>query len=196
MAPRIVLIAHAATAATRRGAFPRDEGIERSADIGQVELRAAQLLSGPETRCTQTAAALGWAPTVDRGLADLDAGSWTGRDLDDLFAVEPELLQRWMSDAAVKPPGGESLNDLVKRVGDALDGRDWPDGRSVLVAAPLVIRAAVTHLLKAPLLFAIDVEPLSAAVVTGYGGRWKLRGLLPWGTWDTRFGRAEPATLR
>ena len=179
MAPRLVLIAHAATDATRRGAFPIDEAVERPADIAGVELRAAQYLSGPELRCTQTAAALGWRPTVIPELAELDAGDWVGRDLGDLFATEPDAVQRWMTDPVAKPPGGESLLDLVRRVGDVLDGLDWPDGRTVIVTTPLVIRAAITHLLQAQLLFAIDIEPLSASTLTGHGGRWKLRALLP-----------------
>jgi broad specificity phosphatase PhoE len=185
MAPRIVLVAHAATVATRRGAFPVNEAIERPADIAPVQLRAAQWLSGPELRCTQTAAALGWASTVVPGLAELDAGRWAGRDLGELFATEPEAVQRWLTVPDTKPPSGESLTDLVRRVGGVLDGQDLPDGRTVLVTTPLVIRAAITHLLHAPLLFAIDIEPLSATVLTGHGGRWKLRALMPKGTWDT-----------
>ena len=184
MAPRLVLVAHAATAATRNGAFPIDEAVERPAEIGPVEHRAAQVLSGPELRCTQTAAALGWRPTVIPGLADLDAGDWAGQDLGDLFATEPDAVQRWMTDPAAKPPGGESLMDLVRRVGEVLDGLDWPDGRTVIVTTPLVIRAAITHLLQAQLLFAIDIEPLSASTLTGHGGRWKLRALMPRAVWD------------
>ena len=185
MAPRIVLVAHAATAATRRGAFPINEAIERPADISPVELRAAQVLSGPELRCAQTAASLGWQPTVIAGLADLNAGDWTGHDLGGLFATEPAAVQRWMTDPAAKTPAGESLNDVVERVGSVLAGLDLPDGRTFVVASPLVIRAAITHLLQAPLLFAIDIEPLSATVLTGHGGRWKLRALMPKGTWAT-----------
>ncbi|MET0863514.1 MAG: histidine phosphatase family protein [Nakamurella sp.] len=183
MARRIVLFANDATAATRRGAFPVDEAVERPADISPVELRVRQVLSGPELRCTQTAAALGWTPTVIPGLADLDAGRWTGRDLGDLFTAEPALVQRWMTDADAVPPGGESLTDLVRRVGAVLDTVDWPDGQSVIVTTPLVIRAALTHLLQTPLLFAVDIEPLSAALLTGHGGRWKLRALMPKGAW-------------
>ena len=54
----------------------------------------------------------------------------------------------WMTDVTAAPHGGESLQDLISRVGGALDGgalggRPWPDGLSVVVAAPLVIRAAI-----------------------------------------------------
>ena len=186
MAPRLLLVAHAATAATRRGAFPVNEPIERPTDIADVELRAVLVLSGPELRCTQTAAALGWTPTVIPGLADLNAGNWKGRDIGDLFATEPMAIQGWMTDPTARPPDGESLADLVERVGATLDSRNWPDGRSVIVTSPLVIRAAITHLLQVPALFAIDIEPLSTTELTGHGGRWKLRALMPKGTWGTQ----------
>jgi len=191
MAPRIVLIAHAATAATRLGAFPADEGIERPADISAVPLRAAQVLTGPELRCRQTADALGWSAPVASGLADLDAGRWSGADLGELLAAEPAAVMGWMTDPDANPHGGESLADVVRRVGVVLDGTAWPDGRSLLVTAPLVIRAAIVHLLKAPgsLMFGVDIEPLSATVLTGHGGRWKLRALLPWGSWTDPNGR-------
>lgn len=185
MAPRITLVAHAATAATRRGAFPVDDDIEPDRQIPPAPLRAAAWLSGPERRCTQTAAALGWTPTVVPGLADLDAGRWTGRDLGELFAAEPHAVQQWMTDPDMPPPGGESLTALVERIGVVLDGQDWPDGRTLLVTSPLVVRAAISHLLRAPLLYSIDIEPLSATTLTGHRGSWKLRALQPWPSWRT-----------
>jgi len=192
MAARLMLVAHAATSATRRAAFPTDEAIERPKDIGPSSVRAGTWFSGPELRCRQTAEALGWRPTVVDGLADLDAGRWTGAELGRLMGAEPEAVLAWMNDVTVAPHDGESLQDLIDRVGRALDGTApvggrWPDGLSVVVAAPLVIRAALVHLLAAPssLLFAVDIEPLSATIVTGHGGRWKLRALLPWGRWET-----------
>jgi len=191
MAARLMLVADAATSATRRAAFPTHESIERPGDLRPVNVRAVQCLSGPELRSRETAALLGWEPEPVGGFADLDAGRWAGADLGELMATEPESVIAWMTDATAAPHGGESLQDLVTRVGGALDsdalgGRPWPDGLSVVVAAPLVIRAAIVHLLGAPssLLFGVDIEPLSATHVTGHAGRWKLRALLPWGRWD------------
>ena len=190
MAPRLMLVAHAATSATRRAAFPTDEAIEGLQDIGPTQLRAGLWLSGPELRCRQSASALGRSPIVVDGFADLDAGRWAGAELSELMAEEPAAVLSWMSDVTAAPHGGESLQDLITRVGEALDrsamdGLPWPDGLSVVVAAPLVIRAALVHLLAAPsaLLFALDIEPLSATLVTGHRDRWKLRALLPWGRW-------------
>jgi broad specificity phosphatase PhoE len=187
MAPRIVLIAHAATAATRRGAFSLDEALDAAATLAPAPVRAVQYLSGPERRCTQTAAALGWTATTIDGFADLDAGRWSGLDLGELFAAETESVQSWMTDPAAAPHGGESLTDLIDRVGSVFDGRSWPDGRSIVVTSPLVTRAAIVRLLAAPpsMVFSVDIEPLSATVLTGHGGRWKLRALIPWGAWHT-----------
>ena len=191
MAPRIVLVAHAATAALHRGAFPVDEDIERPSDLVAVPIRVAQVLTGPELRCRHTSDALGWAAAADPRLADLDAGRWAGADLGELLAAEPEAVMGWMTDPDANPHGGESLADVVRRIGSLLDSTSWPDGRSVVVTSPLVIRAAIVHLLKAPtsLLFGVDIEPLSATVLTGHGGRWKLRALLPWGAWSDPDGR-------
>ena len=191
MAARLMLVAHAATAATRRAAFPLDEAIERPEHIGPADVRAGLSLAGPELRCRETAERLGWEPEPVGGFADLDAGRWAGADLGELMATEPAAVMAWMTDVTAAPHGGESLQDLVKWVGGALDagpgeGMPWPDGLSVIVAAPMVIRAALVHLLGAPssLLFGVDIEPLSATHLTGHAGRWKLRALLPWGRWD------------
>jgi len=191
MAARLMLIAHAATSATRRAAFPLDEHIDRPGDVRPAGVRAVRYLSGPELRCRETAALLGWEPEPMGWFADLDAGRWAGADLGELMASEPESVMAWMTDPTAAPHGGESLRELITRVGEELEagpggGAPWPDGLSVILAAPLVIRAALVHLLAAPssLLFGVDIEPLSATHVSGHAGRWKLRALLPWGRWD------------
>lgn len=186
MAARLMLVAHAATSATRCGTFPLDEPIERPEDITPRQVRARLLLSGPELRCRQTASALGWQATTDQRLANLDAGRWSGAHLGELMSTEPAAIVDWMSDPNATGHGGESLADLVGRVGAVLDETPWLEGPSVVVASPLVIRAAVVHLLRAPnsLLFGLDVEPLSATLLTGHGGRWKLRALMPWRQWE------------
>jgi broad specificity phosphatase PhoE len=189
MATRLMLVAHAPTAATRAGAFPADEVIAADA-VEPVALRSVSVFTGPERRCRQTASGLGWAAAVDPGLADLDAGRWRGRTLDALLTDDPEGLAAWLTDPSAAPPGGESLVGLISRVGGALDGRAWPDGRSVLVVSPLVVRAALVHLLRAPasLTFGFDVGPLTSVTVSGQGGRWVLQSILPWRSWGSGAG--------
>src|SRR6478735_884414 len=184
MAPRLMLVAHAPTEATRRGAFPRDEGIEPG--VEPVALHAAQVLLGPELRCRQTADALGWAGDVDPGFADLDAGRWRGRVLAEVMGSDPDDVADWLTGPTACPHGGEAMADLMIRVGAALDSRDWPDGRSIVLTSPLVVRAALVHLLRAPasMIFAIDVGPLTAVTVSGHGGRWVLQAMQPVRAWS------------
>jgi len=185
-----MLVAHAPTAATRAGAFPDDEDVPSEEPVRPVAVRSVQVLAGPERRCRRTVSALGWSAVVDPALADLDAGRWRGRTLDALLTDDPEGLAAWLTDPSAAPPGGESLVGLISRVGGTLDARAWPDGRSVLVTSPLVVRAALVHLLRAPssLIFGIDVGPLMSVTVSGQGGRWVLQSMLPWRTWRSGAG--------
>ncbi len=189
MASRLTLVAHAPTAATRRAAFPADEDITDDA-IEPSPLRAALVLTGSELRCRRTVAALGWTATVAPEFTDLDAGRWRARTIDELAGTEPDALAAWLTDPSARPHGGESLADLVTRVGVALDARDWPDGRSVVVTSPPVVRAALVHLLRAPLplIFGFDVAPLSATTLSGHRGRWVLRSMQPVHAWRRPFG--------
>jgi broad specificity phosphatase PhoE len=187
VAARLMLVTHAPTAATRIGAFPGDDAVSAEDLPSPVTMRSTQVLVGPERRCRQTAQALGWSGAVEPRLADLDTGSWRGRTLDSLLADSAEALSCWLADPSVAPHGGESLTELIFRIGTTLADRAWPDGRSVLVVSPLVVRAALVHLLAAPasLIFAFDVGPLTAVTVSGHGGRWVLQAILPWRRWQS-----------
>ncbi len=179
MPTRLVLVCHAATAATRRAAFPADEPADRlPGDLPAVP-RADLALCGPETRCRQTAAALGLTATPDDSLRDQDHGSWRGRTLADLTATDPAAVQAWLTDPTAAPHGGESTQDLLARVAAWLDAVPGDHGRVVAVTTPAVVRAAVVHAVVAtPASFwRIDVPPLSRTVLSGRPARWTLRSL-------------------
>jgi broad specificity phosphatase PhoE len=180
-----MLVAHAPIAATRLGAFPADDVVSAADLPPPVAVRSAQVLVGPERRCRQTADALGWSGAVEPRFADLDTGHWRGRTLDSLLVDSAEAVAAWLTDPSVAPHGGESLRGLIDRIGAALSDRTWPDGRSVLMVSPLVVRAALVHLMAAPapLIFAFDIGPLTAVTVSGHGGRWVLQAMLPWRRW-------------
>lgn len=188
MAVRVVLIAHAATAATRLGAFPGagdDEDLERPDDVLATPVRAALALRGPERRCRRTAELLGWEAAAVDALADVDVGRWHGQGLEALLMAEGSAVAAWLRDPDARPPGGETIGEVVDRVGGVIDGMEWPEGRSVLVVSPLVVRAAIVHALGLPrsTVFSVDVPPLAAAVLSRQAGRWRLRALMPWPTW-------------
>jgi broad specificity phosphatase PhoE len=176
-----VLLAHAATVATRRSGFPADEPLD-AAELPLPALpRYEEVRCAPSLRCRRTADALGLPAAVDDGLTGLDHGSWAGRALDDVAAADPDGLTRWLTDPEAVPHGGESMAAFVGRVGGWL--RTVPNRPRGLLAVvdPAVVRAALAHALGAPVtaVWRIDVDPLSVAVLAGEPGRWNLRELRP-----------------
>ena len=111
-------------------------------------------------RCVVTAGkiavASGTAASVLDGLMDLDYGDWQGRVQDEVRQEVPDLFEAWHSTPQLmRFPRGESLQELVARVADAL--------RSVLGRHPGQTVAMVGHdsVNRALLLQLID-QPLSA----------------------------------
>lgn len=180
MAVRLVLVAHAATAATREARFPDDEPLdERGSDAatraeGSLR-RIGAAYRGPEERCRQTATALGLDAVADPALTDVDLGAWRGRTLAELAADHPTDLRVWLTDPHAAPHGGESVAGLITRVGGWLD--DLRATRVAAVTHPAVVRAAVLHTLGAPAecFWRLDAAPLSQTWLTHDGGRWQLR---------------------
>jgi len=174
MTTRLTLICHAATAATRRAAFPLDEPIETAPP--PLEERADLVLRGPATPCAQTAAALGMDATVDDRLRDCDFGSWAGRTMEE---VDPDALRSWLTDPAAAPHGGESTMDVLARAAVWLDELPRDHHRIVAITHPAVIKAAVVHaILATPQSFwRVDVPPLSRTVLSGRASTWTLRKL-------------------
>src|SRR5262249_24119688 len=125
MMRKLMLLSSAPTAAQRRGAFDLDESVEPGALDG---VRAPAILSGdecrngPERRCAETAHALGLDSTPLPTLRAWDLGSWGGRTIAELGETDPESLRTWREDPGAAPHGGETLNDLLGRVGAWLDG--------------------------------------------------------------------------
>ena len=94
---RLILIAHASTAALRGSVFPADEPLDEDGKMSAATLagrlpNADRWLSGPERRTRQTAAALGFDADVEPALRDCDYGSWSGRSFTEVCAREPEAV--------------------------------------------------------------------------------------------------------
>ncbi len=168
MTLQITWIAHGATPATRRAAFPGDEPLEdkaraRVAGLAGALGRADRVLVAPERRTRETAAALGLTGKIDEALGDCDHGSWAERPLAEIQAEAPAALAVWLTDPAADPHGGESIADLIRRIGWWCDDPDRGEGRVLAVTHPAVMRAAVVHALGAiaTAYWRIDVAPLS-----------------------------------
>ncbi|EFG77573.1 phosphoglycerate mutase family protein [Mycobacterium parascrofulaceum ATCC BAA-614] len=175
---RLTLVSHAMTDAMAATRFPDDEPLNalgrRQAQAGAVELfRGASHLTGPEQRARQTAGLLGLAAAADPLLADLDCGRWRGKRLQD---VPPGDLTVWLTDPARAPHGGESILDLMQRVGGWLASLTDNTSPAVAVTHPAVIRAAILRSLDAPpkSFWRLDIAPASRIVLHFRSGRWTL----------------------
>ena len=139
----------------------------------------AAIQSSPRRRAHETAEAIAAradlpveiAPELD----EIDVGEWTGRSFDEL-RPDPDWI-RWNTDRAhARPPGGESMQELQRRVIGLFNRLDLkhPDDAIVMVTHAEVIRAALLHYLGLSLdaFAAIEVRPASVSTlqVSGRNG--------------------------
>jgi broad specificity phosphatase PhoE len=178
MAQRLLVVAHAATPATRALIFGESGGLLQR-QIGRLSGRTACWVSGPEEACQATAVRLGGTAEATRDLRECDFGAWTGRALVDVASQDPSGLDTWLRDPQAAPHGGESLAELINRVSRVLDDHQWPDGRSVAVVTALVARALLVHALGAApeVIFRIDIGPLGRALISRSDHAWRLQQL-------------------
>jgi broad specificity phosphatase PhoE len=181
MTTRLTLISHAPTQAQRRAAFPADESLDEQefakiTALGWQAPRAQRIWSAPERQTQQTAQALGLSPAIALELRDCDYAAWCGRKLDELQTTDPAGIVAWLTDASASPHGGESIVDLINRVGRWLD-EQRDAGHTLAVTHPAVIRGAIVHALQAPAraFWRIDIAPLSLTDLRFNGMVWTVR---------------------
>jgi broad specificity phosphatase PhoE len=135
--------------------------------------KPAAIQSSPQRRAQQSASILAWhfglpveiAPDVD----ELDYGEWTSRTFADLES--DARWHRWnRRRRASRPPGGESMRALQRRIVRHLEGfrRIQADGAIVVVSHAEPIRAALLHYARIPLdnFLSVDVAPASVSTLT------------------------------
>jgi broad specificity phosphatase PhoE len=175
---RVLVVGHGATVQAREMIF--GDQSELSRPVGRLERRLTRWVCGPEPACRATIAGLGRGEeTVVDGLAGCDFGRWQGRSLAEVGETDPTGVQRWTCDPDARPHDGETLSELVARIGSQLAETDWPAGGSVAVVTPLVARAAAVWALQADpaVIFRIDVGPLGTVGMSGSGSSWRLQEL-------------------
>jgi broad specificity phosphatase PhoE len=177
-----MLLSAAPTAAQRHGQLALDDdGVDPEAlrDVRPPAVLADDSCRhGPERRCVETAGALGLESASLGALRAWDLGAWTGRAVAELGKAEPESLGAWRLDPRAAPHGGETLADLLTRVGAWLEEPSKHE-RVVAVADASVVRAAVIHALGADgrAFWRLDVAPLSMSVLTHGPGGWRARSV-------------------
>ncbi|MBF8756533.1 histidine phosphatase family protein [Pseudomonas guariconensis] len=175
-ATRLTLICHALTLAQKVGRFPSaDEHILPMAEWPAPLAANTGVLAAPERRAHETCAGLSASAVVEPALADCDLGAWQGLALKQLQAEQPQALAQWLQDPHCAPHGGESIAQLCQRVAAWLEAFDTP-GDWLAVTHPLVMRAAMVHVLGCPLAaFALIDVPALSRVHLSRAGKWRLR---------------------
>ncbi|TPJ74722.1 histidine phosphatase family protein [Mesorhizobium sp. B2-6-2] len=182
MLARLTMIASGATPGMRKGRFPNDEppeprALDRAGALAASLRRADRVWTSPALAARRTAEALGLDATVEPLLAEQDFARWAGKSFEEVQAGDPEGMAAWFADADAAPHGGESLAAVARRGAALMERLAGESGHTVAVTHAVPIRAAMAHVLGAPLssVWKIDIEPLSLTEFRGDGRRWVLR---------------------
>jgi broad specificity phosphatase PhoE len=180
---RATLISHAATVALKRASIPLDEPLlegesAKIAALAWIPPRAQTVCCGPELRTQQTAKAFGLQPSITPELRDVDYGTWKGKEIEEIHAIDPEGLANWLTDGNAAPHNGESFTSLIERVQHWMDGRAGT-GHTVAITHPAVIRAAILYAMHAPpeSFWRIEIGPLSITDLRFNGRLWTVRSM-------------------
>lgn len=104
-------------------------------EVGREQARAAAralkdrgldvIVTSPLTRCRDTAAevaaATGAPVRIEEGFRETDFGAWEGLTFGEVRERWPREMEVWLADPAAAPPGGESFEQVARRVRTALD---------------------------------------------------------------------------
>jgi broad specificity phosphatase PhoE len=116
-----------------------------------ASLKPTGILASPLARAARTAEALGAVTglpvTYDPDLIERDGGKWEGLTNAEIRARYPEEYAIW------QPPGGETSEQVAKRVGGALEravARLPLDGLLVVASHGAALRLGMAHMLGLP----------------------------------------------
>lgn len=133
----VILLRHGVTAHTQRKLFSGtgredpplvDEGVEQArraaawiAERGGADAIVASPLLRTRQTAAQVAERLGKPVDIEEGFAEAGFGDWDGFSFAEVMKRWPAEMDSWLSSTAVPPPGGESFDDVAKRVEAARD---------------------------------------------------------------------------
>jgi probable phosphoglycerate mutase len=116
------------------------------------------------------AAVLGKSVDVEPDFAEMEFGRWDGLTLAEVEEQDKTGLEAWFSSTETAPPGGESFQQVEKRVLAGLDRLlEAHPGRTVVVVSHVTpIKTLVAKALGAPLesVFRMELSPASVTVVS------------------------------
>jgi probable phosphoglycerate mutase len=190
---RLVLVRHGITDWNREGRFQghldrplSDIGRHEAALVGariaaDSDLRPARIVSSSLSRAAETAEAIGNASGVgvepDPRLIEIGQGEWEGRTHTEIARTDAERYEVWRTTDGL-PPGGETIESAMERLGGALTEVAHGDGTVVIVSHGGTIRVLARLLLELSpsRSWALDVDNASLSVVSRgrEGGAWQL----------------------
>ncbi len=127
---RMLLLRHGQTELSRQRRYS-GRGNPELTDTGREQADAAArylaerggveaVITSPLQRSYDTAAAaakaLGLEVTVDDDLIETDFGAWEGLTFREAAERDPDLHLQWLRNTSLRPPGGESFDDVQQRV--------------------------------------------------------------------------------
>ena len=136
----------------------------------------AAVVSSPLRRARATAAAVadavGAGLVLDDGLVETDFGRWDGLSFAEVRERWPAEHAAWLADPATAPPGGESVNQVARRVRRVRDRllAAYPGRTLVVVSHVTPIKLLLCSALGAPAsaLFRIHLDTASLSTVDWY----------------------------
>jgi len=137
-----------------------------------AHLDFAAVVSSPLRRARQTAEAVTGQVELHDGLIETDFGAWERLTFAEAAARDPELHGRWVGDPSVRPPGGESFDEVLTRVSTARDDlvRRYAGETIVVVSHVTPIKTLLRLGLDTgpSLLFRLHLDLASLSVVEWY----------------------------
>jgi ribonuclease H / adenosylcobalamin/alpha-ribazole phosphatase len=136
-----------------------DKGVEQArraaraiSELGGVDV----LVSSPMRRTLETAevvaSSLGMEIEIEPGFRESAFGQWDGLTLAEVEQRWPRELAAWMGSVTARPPGGEAVADVQRRVEAALLStlETYPGKTVVVVSHVTPIKLSVRYCLQAP----------------------------------------------
>ena len=135
----------------------RDQARQLGAFLAASRQEIDAIYTSPLARCVETGGAIAAATNVKAtavsNLLDIDYGEWTGKTLEEVELADPERYALWWRlPQLVRPPKGDSLQDLMARTAEAVREiiASHPHGRVVVVGHDSTNRALLLTLLDLP----------------------------------------------
>jgi broad specificity phosphatase PhoE len=134
------------------------QAIQAAEALSRIPIRA--VISSPMRRAADTAGqiqrACGVELRLDARLAEGSFGRWEGLSRAEVLGLgspDAELLERWESDSSCAPPGGESIEDVQKRVISLVEElkSEFPASSVTIVSHVGPIKALLAAALGVPL---------------------------------------------